>query len=352
MGNYSRDPQQTLNDALDLDYVRVRFQQGKPVIDRELNLAADLVSPQRLVTSYLGAGVAGVGGDFAISALNIATNDFTIAPGRALVGGLQAVLRAATTYRTQPNRGAVAALPAGTSNVYLRVFEREVTAADDPALGNPGDVTFETAVRSRVDWEVLVSAAPINLPTHLLLAVLTTAPATVTDRRRVGLNLAAATDELQAARGTTASLGARLGASLAPSGTLAPAVVGNAQLLPQAVSTDRIAPLAVTQDRLAPGSVGVPQLRRTIRFSGSVTLSVGAEISIVAFAGPAGTANRHATMLTSVIASGAQATVSWREFATQALVGAALQFSRGIRLRHEAGAALTVDIELSELSPT
>jgi len=37
--------------------VAVRFQQGRPALDRELNLAADLASPQRLAARYLGNGL-------------------------------------------------------------------------------------------------------------------------------------------------------------------------------------------------------------------------------------------------------------------------------------------------------
>ena len=49
MGNYSQDPNTTLQASLTSGYCRVRFQQGKPVLDRELNLLGDLANPQRLI---------------------------------------------------------------------------------------------------------------------------------------------------------------------------------------------------------------------------------------------------------------------------------------------------------------
>ena len=77
MGNFSRSPQLELSSALDRDYCRVRFQQGKPALDRELNLAADLASPQRLAAQYVGNGIAGSGNDFRITNLNVGANDFS-----------------------------------------------------------------------------------------------------------------------------------------------------------------------------------------------------------------------------------------------------------------------------------
>lgn len=252
MGNYSSDPNATLQSALDRGYSRVRFQQGKPILDRELNLAADLADPERMAQQYLGDGVPAGNQGFQITGLNVAGNDFSIQPGRCLVGGREAVLTLATTYKGQPNKTNVQPLQAGTSNVYLRVFTTEIASAQDPGLNNTGDVGFETAIREKTDWEVLVSAAPINAPGHLLLAVIDTGANSVADRRRTGLTLSAVDDEIssarggaitlsdrlkttdqtvaavqgevKAARGTAAQLGDRLNASLAKDGTLKPGI--------------------------------------------------------------------------------------------------------------------------------
>ena len=253
MGNFSRDPNVALKAALANGYSRVRFQQGKPILDRELNLAVDLASPDRLAQQYIGNGVPAGSQSFQITNLDVPGNNFTISAGRCLVAGGEVVLAAQTTYKGQPNTSKVAALPAGVSNVYLHVFPTEITSAQDPDLNNSGDVAMETSIRQETNWEVLVSVAAINAPDHFLLAVIDTGPKTIADRRRLGLTLSAVTDEVAAARGaaatlagrlttndqavtavqsevttargSTAQLGARLNASLANDGTIKPGTV-------------------------------------------------------------------------------------------------------------------------------
>ncbi len=255
--SFSRDPAVVLQDAIQKGYARVRFQQGKPVLDRELNLLGDQSSPTLLADQYLGNGVPSGNGGFRIGNLNVASNDFTIEAGRCLVAGHEVALAANTTYRTQPNNANVAALPAGASNVYVRAVLRPVTQAEDAALGNtgPGDVGQVTAVRDKADWEVLVSAAPINARDHFLLAVVNTAANTVTDRRRADLTLAAVRDEVSGARGTTASVGARVGVSLADDGALRANVVTGPQLANAAVVRRTIADGAVSVAKLSPAAI-------------------------------------------------------------------------------------------------
>jgi hypothetical protein len=319
MGNFSSDPQLELAGALDRDYCRVRFQQGKPALDRDLNLAADLAGPQRLAAHYIGSGITGAGSDFAITALNVGANEFAIQPGRCLVNGLEAVLRAATTYRTQPNTANVAPLPAGTSHVYLRTFEREVTAAQDPLLGNATDVTFETAVRNKVDWEVRVSAAVITAPDHFLLARITTAPAGIEDRRRLGVNAATLADRVNTAHDAAGALRAN------------------------AVGTAQIAAQAVTQEKLALGAIALAQLKNVARFNGSLTIAAGADGTVTSFLG-----NRAAKLLVSVTVGSASGVVSWQEFVSRSPA----QTVRGVRVRNEGPTAVTVDVEVHELLAT
>lgn len=225
MGNFSKDPSTVLQDALEKGYTRVRFQQGKPLIDRELNLLGDLVSPQRLAAHHLGNGVPADSNGFRISSLNPSTDDFEIEAGRCLVNGYEVVLAANTSYQTQPNLDNVTSLPSGTSFVYLHIFRREVTGAEDSSLLNADDVGFETAVREKVDWEVLVSSTAINDLDHFLLAEIDTRSVTVQDRRRTNLTLAVLADEINLARGSASELSNRLNASLADDGTLKANVV-------------------------------------------------------------------------------------------------------------------------------
>lgn len=225
MGNFSRDPVAALNAALANGYSRVRFQQGKPILDRELNLAVDLASSDRLAQQYIGNGVPDGSQGFQITNLDVPGNNFAISAGRCLVAGGEVVLANQTTYKGQPNTGKVAPLPGGASNVYLHVFPSEITSAQDPDLNNSGDVGIETSVREEANWEVLVSVAAIIAPDHFLLAVIDTGAKTITDRRRVGLTLSAVKDEVAAARGSTAQLSTRLNASLANDGTIKPGSV-------------------------------------------------------------------------------------------------------------------------------
>jgi hypothetical protein len=338
MGNFSRSPQAELTSALALDYSRVRFQQGKPALDRELNLAADLASPQRLAAQYVGSGIAGSGNDFRITNLNVGGNDFAIGAGRCLVNGLEAVLRADTTYATQPNRANVAPLPAGSSNVYLRVFEREVTSAEDPALANAGDVTFETAVRNKVEWEVVVSVPQITTPDVMLLAVITTAPPAIVDQRRLNVSVGAARDELMNARGASQTLATRLSAALAPNGAL----------LANAVGTAQIAAQAVTQDKIAAGAVAAAQLKLVPRFTGTAAVPGNGEQRITAFNGP-----RHATLFVSITITGAIGSVTWSEFATLIpILGVPPPpplFQRGVRIQNTGANAVVADVQIFEL---
>jgi hypothetical protein len=290
--SFSRDPSAVLQDALAKGYSRVRFQQGKPVLDRELNLLGDLASPTRLADQYLGNGVPAGSNGFRVSGLNVATSDFVIEPGRCLVGGHEVTLAANTTYRTQPNTGNVAAFPAGSSNVYLRSFTRPMTQAEDPTLGNtgPGDVGQETAVREKADWEVLVSAAAINARDHFLLAVINTAANTVADRRRLDLTVAGVRDEVSLARGSAASLGARVGVVLADNGALRANAVAEPALANGAVSRRTIADGAVSVLKMSPVPLIDLQVAVPAAPAGGVAeLAVDVE-----------TADEHAFHLTSV----------------------------------------------------
>jgi hypothetical protein len=253
MGNYSQDPQTVLQTALTKGYSRVRFQQGKPVLDRELNLAAELVGPERIAQAYIGNGTPSGSNGFAIGGLNLAGNEFTISAGQALVNGQMVTLTANTTYRTQPIQTHFANLPNGASNIYLRVLQTEVSSQQDSDLANPNDILGETAIRIRVDWEVVVSVAPIPTPDYYLLATLNTVGPALLDQRRLGLTAAAIRDEVNAARGTAPSLTNRLSTSLGPAGALVAGSVSTAQLANGAVTIAKLAQTLVFN-----GQVSVP----------------------------------------------------------------------------------------------
>ncbi|MGB8508492.1 MAG: hypothetical protein WCD76_08800 [Pyrinomonadaceae bacterium] len=278
--SFSKDPAAMLQEALQKNYARVRFQQGKPVLDRELNLLGDLAGTNRLAEQYIGNGLPPGSKGFAVSNLSVPNNDFAIKAGRCLVGGYEVVLAADTTYKNQPVKAQVAALPGGASNVYLRVFLSPVTEADDASLANvgAGDIGFVTSVRERANWEVLVSVAAINATDHFLLATINTALNSVTDMRRAELSVAALKDEIKAARGSAPALGTRLDAAHAPDGSLKPNTVANAQLTANAVTFDKLADASITAVKIAPNAVSESSIvtgavsKRTIA-SGAVSIA-------------------------------------------------------------------------------
>jgi hypothetical protein len=178
VGNYSNDPQATLEDAVQKGYTNVRFQQGKPILDRELNLASDLAAPQRLFQKYLGNGTPEGSDGFRIDNVDLDAGDFNIKAGRFLVNGYETVLDADTTYQNQPHNEHVAPLSqTDASLIFLRVFTVEVNDTEDADLHNSGDIGFETTLRVRVEWEVLVTTDPnLEGPDLCLLATVAVLP--------------------------------------------------------------------------------------------------------------------------------------------------------------------------------
>lgn len=178
MGNYSKNPQAAFQEATQKGYTRVRFQQGKPILERELNLLADLVAPHSVLRHYVGSGVPEGSDAFKLTNFDRAQNDFRIAGGRCVVDGVEVVLNSDTTYKNQPHKGRVRPLPVSSTlaqwHLFLRVFAAEVNEAQDPDLRNSGDIGFETALRERVEWEVFFTedwGGLYNAPGHLWLGI-------------------------------------------------------------------------------------------------------------------------------------------------------------------------------------
>jgi hypothetical protein len=279
MGNYSKNPKAALKEALEKGYDRVRFQQGKPILDRELNLLGDLSSTQRLAP-YIGNGVptgGKKGGLMALEPSDPKYVDFELMPGRAIVGGLEVVISDVTSYVKQPHQENVknswpsAGFKGAPGYVYLRVFLTEVDDTDDTDLQNQDDIGFETTLREKVDWELLLSATLINSPDHLLLADYVVISGGIAenwrDRRVMGLTLETLRTDFEEFRGDVMTKTAMLN----PKGDLAPDSVGttniqdnavvSTKLQDGAVTKNKLAPLAVTNASLADNSVGTTKLQ-------------------------------------------------------------------------------------------
>ncbi|KGI67133.1 DUF4815 domain-containing protein [Mycolicibacterium rufum] len=148
-------------------FTSVRYQQGRLPLDADLNEASAILRYQlrTMMADFLGHiavpdGAAG----FQIATVKPGPTitDVTISPGRAYVDGILIENENEVTYTTQPDGyldpdNPDDAVPDTVPfAVYLRVWERLITAWQDPAireiaLGDPGP---DTAARSKVVWQV------------------------------------------------------------------------------------------------------------------------------------------------------------------------------------------------------
>lgn len=169
MTDFSRDPGAVLRTNLDQGFVGLHFQQGVPILDRDLNLLQDLVAStvRSVVTRYLGSGVPQSSGAFRIGASD-RDHDVTVLagsglPGVCMVDGIEVTIRANRRYTDQTGidpgawRPPVAA--SRTDTVFLDVSLE--TVEDDAVLEND-DIGIATTVRLRPTWTARVAqgAAP------------------------------------------------------------------------------------------------------------------------------------------------------------------------------------------------
>jgi len=186
MTDFSVEPGQVLADNLAQGYVGMHFQQGVPILDRDLNLIQDLAAAtvRRILADYLGSGVAPVSTSdgtvtndaFLVKAAAAAqNNDFVISagsapPGRGLVNGLEATITADLAYTAQlnvdPQQDVDPLQPpaAGdrTDTVFLDVFL--TTDESGPVMDNADDVVVQTSVRLRPSWLVRVAVGTRDVP--------------------------------------------------------------------------------------------------------------------------------------------------------------------------------------------
>ena len=141
-------------------YSRVLMQQGRVLVDDDWNVqsAIGLYHLRALAADLIGwHGGPADGNGFEIQAATLGL--FTIGEGHYYVDGILCENDTATVdYRSQPDLPTQdpKALTDGTYLVYLDVWERHITSADDAlvrevALGGP-----DTTTRARVVWQVKV----------------------------------------------------------------------------------------------------------------------------------------------------------------------------------------------------
>lgn len=156
-------------------YTSVRMQQGRVQVDADWNEQADIVAHQQrtLVQNLLGAaGFPAPADGFAISWADDSHDDTVpdvlIGAGRCYVDGILCENERPVRFTQQPGWPA-ASLPAaaaGSYLVYLDVWPRDISAAEDPAIREVALGGPDTATRSQTVWQVkLLPVADENATT-------------------------------------------------------------------------------------------------------------------------------------------------------------------------------------------
>jgi hypothetical protein len=162
MADFSRLPQEDLKAALAQGYIGIYFEQGVPILDRDLNLLQSLVAEnvRSIVRSYIGDGVPAQGAGFETKAIP-ADNDFLISAGKCLVDGIELTLTDALKYSNQKPPPRALTKPTGPrqDTVYLDLTLQTVEngAGGDDLLANANDVGMRTSVRVKRAWTVRVA---------------------------------------------------------------------------------------------------------------------------------------------------------------------------------------------------
>lgn len=173
-GDYSRDTFDSRKH-----YRRVLMQQGRVQLDADWNeqVATLLHYVQSLARDVIGPyGAASDGQAFMIQVgpedvEKQKISNFYIGAGRYYVDGILCEIDRESSYYTQPhyplepeNREADR-LPEPPFLVYLDVWERHITAVEDPEIHEVALGEADTATRSQVVWQVKVrSWTSLNLP--------------------------------------------------------------------------------------------------------------------------------------------------------------------------------------------
>ncbi|HEY4574428.1 MAG TPA: DUF6519 domain-containing protein [Thermoanaerobaculia bacterium] len=158
-------------------YSGVRQQQGRVQTDADWNEQVDIGTYLRETSlgDLIGrCGAPRTGGGFKVG-LNGDATDLTLSAGRLYVDGILCELAPDTTYTAQlagldPALSAALkpALPAatGTCFVYADVWQRHVTALEDPAIRETALGGPDTATRTQTFWQVKL--LPVDAGSHCL----------------------------------------------------------------------------------------------------------------------------------------------------------------------------------------
>ena len=159
-----------------LNYTAVLEQQGRVRLDADANEASAIDAYLRDVTNVDVIGEFGCPEGDAGFAIDVAGDQITIGTGRFYVGGLLVENRTALTYDTQPwligpahsGQQILQAVVQGkgsvTAHFFLQVWQRLVTALDDPCLAEAALGQADTTARLQTVWRVVVEMDQASTP--------------------------------------------------------------------------------------------------------------------------------------------------------------------------------------------
>ncbi len=139
----------------DKRYTSVRMQQGRAILDSDWNEQAEIRERLERIRFRDVVGTVGAphDGEFALHVGQDGT--LALSPGRLYVGGVSCELFAATPLRELARDGLVPT-PGATDLVYVNVWERDITAVEDPDLLDPALGGPDTSIRLQVAWTIEV----------------------------------------------------------------------------------------------------------------------------------------------------------------------------------------------------
>jgi uncharacterized protein DUF6519 len=151
-------------------YAGVLLQQGRALLDSDWNEAEAIRAHlwRTFVRDVLGSCAFPVDDDGKAGfALTTDGDKVTIGAGHAWIDGLLCEIEAEVNAEAQPDLpGASLPTEAGRFVAYLDVWQREVTAAEDPSIREPALGGPDTTIRLATVWQVRWRRAPNDADSH------------------------------------------------------------------------------------------------------------------------------------------------------------------------------------------
>ena len=219
MADFSRPPEDELTSNVTAGYVGLHFEQGVPILDRDLNLLQDLIvaSVRSIMRGFVGNGVSADSSAFAVEEVP-AANDVLVRAGppgarSLLVDGIEISLDGDVRFSAQRlHEDEDMTTPTTGQRVDIVYLDVDIETVEGlPELANPHDVGMQTSVRLRPRFRVRVApgadAAPDADPGHHHYAL-----ARITRRAGIDVIGASAIEDLRQTRVNLAEVARRVAA--------------------------------------------------------------------------------------------------------------------------------------------